>query len=445
MKHVLIIAYLYPPPRASKRLPGLANYLPQYGWEPIVMTAPLCERSNAAFQVVETGYRDALGLCKKLLRIDFRENIRSHLRDRLGITSKRSVLDRLLTFCAAFINYPDSEKGWKEYGIEVGSDVLRRGNIDAMISIYPVTSRVIARELKDRYKIPWIADFPDLWTQNHNYYYGRLRRLIDRRLEIKTIERADALVTTSEPWAEKLRSLHKRDDVFSIALGYDPNEINSPPCPLTDKFTMTYTGSIYQGKQNPSKLFAALQTLIADGAINSGDVEVRFYGPRERWIDEEIDRYGLRGIVNQHGLVPRRVAMMRQRESQVLLLFNWEDPRETGVYTGKVFEYLAGYRPIMSIGGSGRDVVRALLEETKGGMCGSNEAEIMAIVKSLYSQYKTEGKISFEPIYEAIKRYSHKEMAGKFATVLDYVIDRGRIEPFHGGVAVSTTADEPQK
>jgi hypothetical protein len=34
----------------------------------------------------------------------------------------------------------------------------------------------------------------------------------------------------------------------------------------------------------------------------------------------------------------------------VLLLLLWNDPRERGVYTGKLFEYLGARRPILGIG-----------------------------------------------------------------------------------------------
>src|SRR2546427_5172216 len=343
---------------ASKRLPGLANYLPEHGWQPIVMTAPLPEPVKVPFEVIETGYHDALGLWKKLFRVRRNGNIRSEFRSRLGVTASDSLLDRVLTLGAACINYPDSEKGWKPYAIEAGNDLLRRGDIDAIISIYPVTSRLIARALKDRCGIPWVADFPDLWTQNNNYYYGPVRRAIDRRLELRTIARADALVTTSEPWAAKLRSLHRRQDVFPIPLGYDPGEVNDPPSPLTEKFTLTYTGIIYQRRQKPAKLFAALRRLIDEGALDVRDIEVRFYGPREPWLDEEVKQHGLTGIVKQNGQVPRAVAVARQRESHVLVLLNWDDGHDTGWHSGKVFEYLASYRTIVSVGGCGRDVVK---------------------------------------------------------------------------------------
>ena len=93
---------------------------------------------------------------------------------------------------------------------QAAREILRKENIAAVISSSPpVTSHLIGGELKAEHEIPWIADIRDLWSQNHNYRYSPLRRALDRRLELKTLSKADALVTVSEPWAEKLRNLHK--------------------------------------------------------------------------------------------------------------------------------------------------------------------------------------------------------------------------------------------
>jgi hypothetical protein len=66
MKKVLIIAHLF---RASPRIPGLAKYLPEFGWEPIVLTPAIGEDPDSRFgppkdfvesgiRIVETQYAD---------------------------------------------------------------------------------------------------------------------------------------------------------------------------------------------------------------------------------------------------------------------------------------------------------------------------------------------------------------------------------------------------
>jgi glycosyltransferase involved in cell wall biosynthesis len=287
-----------------------------------------------------------------------------------------------------------------------------------MISIWPVTSHLIASELKAKYRIPWIADFPDLWSQNHNYQYGPLRKFLDRRLELKTLSTADALVTVSQPRAERLRELHRGRTVYAITHGFDAAEVNEPPANVTAKFTITYTGRIYPGKQDATKLFAALQDLISDGVIDPGEVEIRFFGPKTGWLDKEIQQYALSLIAKQYGTIPRQVALEKQRESQILLLLKWEDPRERGIHPGKIFEYLAARRPVLATGGS-NDVVTELLNVTRAGIDAPAVPDVKGALEKLYGEYRVNGKIAYDARQSEIDKYSHYEMARKFSEILN--------------------------
>jgi len=422
MKKVLIIAYFRPYRNGSGRVLGLADFLPEFGWQPIILTAPLNEKPDPQYRVIETEYRDILGFWKKIFRFNPTEDMRRQVKKRLYVTSKMSFVDSLLSLGGAIINYPDGEKGWTSFAVKAGDELLQNEDIDAMISIWPVTSHLIAKELKIKHKIPWIADFPDLWSQNHNYSYGHLRKMIDRRLERKTLLPADTLTTVSQPWSEKLRMLHKQKSVYAITHGFDPATLNIPPAQLTAKFTITYTGTIYAGKQDPSKLFDALRDLISDGSVDPDNVEVRFYGDKEDWLAKEVEKYGLSSIVEVFGRIPKEIAIKKQRESQLLLLLNWEDQREKGVYPLKVFEYLAAQRLILATGGSGDDVIRELLDETKAGRYGSTVEDIKSIISELYSEYKLKGKITYKGDKEKINKHSYREKARKFAEILDYLL-----------------------
>jgi glycosyltransferase involved in cell wall biosynthesis len=423
MKKVLIIGYLHPltlPPGGGFALLPLARHLHKFGWQPFVLSPPLREKPDLQFTIIETPYRDALAFWKKLLRYNPNEgqDLREQVKRRLGVKSNRSLIDFAITLGNEIFAYPDAEKGWKPFAINAAKQLLQHENIDAMLSCQPVISHLIASELKAKYKIPWIADFPDLWSQNANYQCGPLRKFLDRRLELKTLSTADALVTVSQPNAEKLSKLHKGKTVYVITNGFDPAEVNEPPANLTPKFTITYTGIIYAGKQDPSKLFAALKDLIAEGVIDSADIEVRFYGTELAWLDKDIEQYGLSAIVKQYKRVPREVALEKQRESQLLLLLKWEDPQERGVYPAKIFEYLAARRPMLSTGGS-NDVVTELVNETKAGIDAPTIPDIKDALEKLYHEYRLKGKIVYDGRKSEIDKYSHYEMTRKFSEALN--------------------------
>lgn len=424
MKRVLIIGYPTPWRRgASFRLPGLLKYLPDFGWQPTIITPFLPEKLFPQCRVIETPYRDVRGLWKKRLGIKTDDLARPELKKRLGISSEKSFIDSfidsLISFWTSIIEFPDSEKGWEPFAIEAGDRLLQKEHVDAIISCMPVTSYIVASRLKAKYGIPWVADLTDLWSQNSNYPFVPLRKLADRQLELKTFSKVDALVTASQPFAERLGRLHKRKAVYMITHGFNSEEVNIPPAKLTSKFTITYTGSIYSGRQVPSKLFSALRDLVLSGAMNPNDVEVRFFGRQQSWLEKEIKDYGLEVEVKYCGNVPREVAVQRQRESQLLLLLDWDDPKEKGAYTGKIFEYLGARRPILATGGSSDNVVALLLKETKAGRHAPTVEDIKDTLRQLYQEYKTKGAVSFAGEEAKINRYSHREMARKFARVLD--------------------------
>ena len=419
MKKVLIIAYYW-----GTRIPGLVKYLPEFGWQPILLTTPtpLDVQLLPELWVIETPHRDALGFWKKLLRLNPDEDIRRQVKKRLGVTSKKSLVDFILTRIGEIVNYPDVDRGWKPFAVTAGSELLQKEDIHAILSSSsPVTSHLIAKELKFKHKIPWVADFRDLWSQLHGYSYTPIRKLFDRRLELKTLSMADALVTVSQPWAEKLSALHKGKVTYAITNGFDPAEINIPPVSLTSKFTITHTGRLYAGKQDTSKFLAALRDLVSDGTVNPNEVEARFYGPEEGWLEKEIEQYGLSGMVKQYGMLPRQVALEKQRESQVLLVINWEDEDGLVGLSGKLFEYLAARRPILNTGGLGNYSTERLLNETRAGIHAPTMEDVKNSLKELYQKYKFKSEVEYNGDIEKINKYTHREMARKFSEVLDHL------------------------
>jgi glycosyltransferase involved in cell wall biosynthesis len=419
-KKVLIIVHL---PRASPRVAGMVKYLPEFGWQPIILTGTTTQYKDLPARIIETPYRNALGRLGNLFKFKPDEDIRRQIKDNLNITSRKSILDLFLNFASEVINYPCLDKNWKPYAIESGRKLLQNERIDALFSSSPpVISHLIAGQLKTEFKMPWLADLRDLWSQNANYSYSRVRRALDRRLEIRTLAKADALITVSEPLAEKLRILHKGEPVHAVTSGFDPAQVNDPPSALSPKFTLTYTGTIYAGKQDPTKLFIALQGLLSDGTINPHDIEVKFYGPILAWLQREIKQFALSDIVEQCGIVTQSVSLEKQREAHVLLLLGWDDPREMGLYSGKLFEYLSARRPVLATGGVTGSVVDLLLKETGTGIQAVSVESIKSALSQFYREYKEKGTTRYHGNTSKLDKYTHHEMARRFAELLDCLV-----------------------
>ena len=115
-----------------------------------------------------------------------------------------------------------------------------------------MTAHLVAYRLKIATNKPWIADFRDLWTENHYAdYSSTLRKRLDQTVESKLLEKADIIVTVSNAWADTLRKLtggRKRVEV--IRNGFDASEFSGIEYNRPAKWTITYIGNFYGRKQD---------------------------------------------------------------------------------------------------------------------------------------------------------------------------------------------------
>src|SRR5207248_1972371 len=171
--------------------------------------------------------------------------------------------------------------------------------------------------------------------------------------------------------------------VQTIENGFDPDDFRGAQEPLTNNFSITYTGQLYEGRRDPTPLFEVLSQLLAEKALAAADVRVRFYGPVEAWLPQQVARYRLGDVVEIHGVVPRGEALRHQAESQVLLLLGWSDTREDGQHTGKLFEYFGAARPVLAVGGA-RGVLSETLQNTRTGVHALSREQVRAFLLSAY-------------------------------------------------------------
>jgi glycosyltransferase involved in cell wall biosynthesis len=423
MKRVLLIAYAYPPCSeiGAVRPAGLAKYLPRFGWEPTVLTVKLPGARPGSARVIETGDEDVLQTWKIRFGLEGKQSLHEQLG--LPLAEKRDsrlVHTKVLFAMRYLLAFPDPTKGWIPFAMQALEELKKSMSVDAIVTTSPpVSAHMIGQKAKEMFGCPWIADLRDLWSQN--LAQGNdLVRLLERSVERKTLRDADALVSVSDPWADRLREVYPDKSVFSITNGFDADDFRPKPEALTPNFTITYTGRLYQGKRNPTPLFEAIHELIQEGVMDRKVVRVRFYGSIEPWLPALVQSFGLEDVVEIAGSVSRDEALRRQRESQALLMLCWSDLRETGQHTGKVFEYLGARRPVLAVGGS-RGVVSDLLEETRTGVHARAKDELKDTLRTWYAEYRQTGRILYRGDERKVHAYTHEEMAAKFADVLESV------------------------
>lgn len=422
MARVLIVSFSFAPsPDAgARRTVGLYKYLPASGWQPTILTAS--RERDADARVWPSDYVHSVASLKAMVGLAPDRGSEEQLRRRLPGWFV-DVLRIPMRVVSEFAAYPDFENGWLNPALAVGRQLLAGGRFDAILSTSPpATSHLIGERLARASGLPWIADLRDLWSQGYAYPWSFLRRLVERRLEQRVLRSARALVSVSQPLADALGSLHPGKRTVAIVSGFDPEELTAGFERLTSRFTITYTGTIYPGKQDPTPVLEALRTTIQSGRIQPSDVRLRFYcrPPTESLLHQLCRSPELDEVVEIHGVCSREEAIGSQRESQLLLLLDWNDTRQPGVYTAKFFEYLAARRPILAFG-PGASVIESALAATGAGSYATSQAGLEELLLAYYAEYAQTGRIQGRGDTAALEPYSQRRMAHEFGRLLDSV------------------------
>ena len=265
-----------------------------------------------------------------------------------SIAAARALLSPLGDGYRNLTNLPDSRIGWYPHATRAARSALRDWQPELIFaSGPPFTAFLIAARLQPLFGARLVIEFRDRWVGDPYYpppaWRGRLEDWWERRI----IAKAGAIVTVSEPWAEAYREKYGKPTAV-VYNGYDPELLSGPaPGAAEERFLrILYTGRIYPGRRDPSPLFAALAHIGATPA----DARVDFLGTDETQVYPLAERFGVSDLVSVLPEVPHKEAVELQQAADVLLLMQWNDPKEQGNVPGKLFEYLGARRPILGLG-----------------------------------------------------------------------------------------------
>ena len=242
----------------------------------------------------------------------------------------------------------------------------------------PFSTFLLARRWARTWRIPWVADYRDLWTNSTYYVCGPVRRRLDQSLEKRIIRTAALAVTVSAPLAA---DLHRDFGVESTVVmnGYDPSELREVPertPPQGLPVRMVYTGEIYAGRTDPSPLFRALRL----AGVTPVELLVEFRGMTVTPLADLAERHGVGDLVRVGPAVSRVESLALQRSSDVQLLMLWDHPSQVGIFSGKLFEYLGSQRPILMLGYE-HGVAADLIRERRAGHVVNDPKELAALLR----------------------------------------------------------------
>ena len=418
MKKVIYIAFNYNHDTgiASKRLRGVSKYLPSFGWQPIVIV-PRTSNETVKIdnvRVVETDYQDMIS------KFMPSSNNTGRKREVSSQEQTNKFVSKSISIAGEIFAYPDSMKYWKKPAMEAACEIIENEKVDAIMSTSsPVTSHIIAHDLKDKYGIPWVADLRDLWNLNPYITHNAIRRYFEKRLEMKTFKNVDALTTTTELAKQKLQSIHPDKKIVSVVSGFDPQDFEkTKQTEESEKLTLIYAGSLYSGKRDPSILFDSIGQLIKENKIDPNKIVIDFYGDDTN-LKELSQKYDIQNNVRIHGRITQEEVLQHQMNSDVLLLISWMDESEKMFIPGKIYDCIGCKKPVLSIGykeGSLKD----LIDETN---IGYHVSDVEGCKKSIYDYYTKYNKNELKYTgNEFAEDYSLRNTAKNFSKILEEVI-----------------------
>lgn len=287
-------------------------------------------------------------------------------------------------------------------------------SFDVILSTYDFLSpHMIALRL--RRKIPgiyWIADMRDEMSKSPFLSPDTARRI--RPYERKILDAADLVLSVSAPLVEDFKMLGGHGRVLEIKNGYDYEEVHSVS--FQQVFTMAFIGKFYSFI-NPENWFKAFSELISAGDIPP-ESRINIIGNHKTLSIPE----NIRPNITLTAEVGHSEAIKMSLAADTLVLVHPKGRK--GVYTGKLFDYLATNKPILAICDP-NDVIAELLAETNAGFTAdvTDVEDIKNKILQCYSLWKNKHVLPRK--WDKIRQYTRRNQVG---ILLEYLSRQDKLK-----------------
>jgi len=424
-RRVLMVAYEFPPLAAGgvARTVRFARYLPQFGWQPHILTA-----SNPAEPARDETLLDQLPECARIHRTrswehhvprDLLTNIAGALggdrsRWREGLTWRlRRFYDPLAI--------PDHKIFWAAPAVLAGVAAVLRHRIDAVYSTsWPYSDHIAAMSIARLTGRPLVVDFRDPWTQ-HFCYGDRSDRAVrrDRWLERTVCRRAGFVITPAHESTRALRQLLADlpgQKFVTIRNGYDPASFTGQVEPLPG-FEIVHAGTFYKSRR-PDTLVQGLARFLERVPQARKHTRLRLFGMS---LDGGLADLAGAECVELHGWTAHQQVVRAFRESSVLFLLRHFESQHEITLPSKAYEYMASGNHVLAVQVPQRELDRILRAYGNATILRKYEpATIAAALEQLYGRWRR-GELTRPAPPAFVQRFSRVALAGQLASLLDQV------------------------
>jgi glycosyltransferase involved in cell wall biosynthesis len=369
MNRVLIITYYWPPGGGAgvQRWLKFAKYLPEYGWEPVILTV---DPQFAAYPAIDKSLNEDVTEITRVYRTKATDWFRVYPGNKSEIPSAgfannmdNSLRGKILRFIRGNFFIPDPRRGWNSFAFRKACNLIETENISHIVTTSPPHStQLIGLKLRKKYPgIKWTADLRDPWTDiyyYHLFYPTIIPKTIDRCYERSVLKNADIITTVGPAIANHFRSKTTlaSEKIRVIHNGYDDSDFRDIEMQNPENFTIAYTGTLSESYPIDGFL-KAIRSLRSKG--------VTFYMKFTGIVsDRQRAELELAAGSNTIGFVPysdHRKAIENMVSASLLLLVIAKHPANKSFLSGKIFEYMASGRPVLCLGppdGDAADIIQ---------------------------------------------------------------------------------------
>lgn len=331
-----------------------------------------------------------------------------------GLTQgkKSSLFQRFVIWVRGNLFIPDARVFWINPSVRFLNNYLKEHpEIKTVISTGPPHSlHVIALKLKRKVGFKWVADFRDPWTEIDFYEDLNVVKWADskqKRLEKACLQTADEVLTVSNSCAEGLERIGGRT-VKVVTNGYDFPEFDANSVKLDNKFSIAHFGSM-PASRNPDVVWKALNELVHENPEFKEKLQIKLFGPVDFSVFESLKNLDLDSFCEHVPMLTHSESVIKQRETQVLLLVANNVLGVKGILTGKFFEYLGSKRPILAIGSKPSDLEEAIIATKSGAFFDYSELEeCKTYLKTCFDLFQ-QNELKSNPVN--LEQYTSRELA----------------------------------
>ena len=396
-RRCLFICHCAPPIGGShgKRVRSFFEYLAESGWEVDVLTLspspgfPSYDRSLIDWQHegvrIFRSFAGLTGMYYSLQRASGAQIKLNPMTSGRGIAKKPfSILSRLACYGAYTLLGISAVIGrslmiastlidWYPFAVYQGLRLAGKHRYDILISS-SYDCHLIAYAIKKRTGLPWITDYGDPWAFNPHVNRNKIKFQIEYNAERRVLKLADAVVLTTEETKQDYLTHYpflNEKKVVVIPMGADCDSYEEGAIERRDKFTVLYTGTIYQASRDAEPFLDAVK-LFFEKHDRQQSIEILFAGSLDNQLKTSIARRQLCDRIQLLGFIPHDEIPGLLMGVDVLLFLGNQGGLQV---PGKLFEYLAARRPILFIKGDEKDPSLRFLKELNRGIIVNNITE----------------------------------------------------------------------